>query len=859
MGETTQGSDFWGWMAKSFSILQQAEEQYFQWIEKNLRFDDNRLDLIDICCVGLLYSAIKNKSQLMVILPDKKSSRPPLLFATSLIMQWFDCSKKSLRDSHVLYFGSTINIRNQLGSIKLKRLGIYLDSFFPQVYLTRRDPSQIRTEKSNRISWEAHLPQVVCVYSPIDPVSILKQHSADWIAVDCVDKANLPWLQPLLEYAKLNQIPLVAWGQNPLSESVSGFKKTECLIFSWPSNSYKKISSNSSIVIDQSLKECFKLDKIAHIKPILIDTNYEEELSEAYKNLAKASNLKSGRLGLDALRVGWSFLRTLEALPIPLDLYEAEARNFWGIKQVGSLHNALLHFIDAVNQTNPEIGICLEEACNNLEKIHKQLQSREPPLWLALQELCNDEVKKNEVKVFIFPSAGRKQLFAFALLARSNITEEELQKHRIILMSLEEFRHQISLIEKYDESIEEESIFLNESFKNLSIHPLFVGLPSPILTSKLDAVLIQDRIDILIYSYQHSALVRHVEQWNNALTVNISNNVDVLSRFINEVPTTSIPEIPPRIMLDSEDVILIKDGHKLTKPIKPLFQPVIPVEEIALLLQTEVETDDDLLANMKDTRDSDITNKTEDVWVDEALEVRFDNNWRALFAPDETINAIYSGPKGEAIDERYVRSLEIGNRVLFIHGQKKQSLYELIISRIHKNSAIEVHLALIRRWHDDFINAFQRKHQMIGVPKDTLLDDLLNELRIRGSTLTSSQTLYHWLRGFVLCPEDPEDLRRLAEALDMTFILQYYKRIYAAAKRLRGIHIKLSQSLNRWLLQKSTGIMENDKELYELIDDELGLTLQDFRDSLMILQVISITRRVGPFYRDGLGKLEKEG
>lgn len=854
MNEVTQGDDFWSWIEKSLSKLQQiADEQYFQWVEKNLRFNGKRLDLIDKYNAGFICSAIKNKSQLMIILPDKKTYRPALLFGTSLIMQWFDYSKKAQRNSHVLYFGSTVNIRNQLSNIRMKSIGIYLDSFFPQVYLTRREPTQTKNEKSRNVNWDAYLPQVVCIYSPIDPLSILKLHSADWIAVDCEDKADLSWLQPLLEYTQLNQIPLVAWSQNPLSESVNDFKKLNCLIFSWHHDHYKNISSDSSVIVDQTLKDCFKSDKIVHIRPILIDTNYEEELSEAYKNLSNASNLKSGRLSLDALRVGWSFLRTLEALPIPLNLYEAEARNFWGIKQVGSLHNALLHFIDAINQTNPDIGVCLEEACSSLERIHTQLQSSEPPLWLALKELCNDEVKKDEVKVIIFPSAGRKQLFAFALLARSNITEEELQKRRIFLISLEEFRHQIGLIQKSDENLEEKSIFLNESFRNLSIHPLFVGLPSPILTSKLDAVLIQD-LDILIYSYQHSALIHRVEQWNNALTVNMSNNVEVLSKFINEVPISSIPEMPLRIMMDSEDVILIKDGRKLTKSIKPLFQPVSPVEEIASLLQTDVETDDDLLANVKEIRDNDITNKTEEVWIEEALEVHFDDNWRVLFAPDETINVIYRGPKGEEIDERYVRSLEIGDRILFIHGQKKQSLYELIISRIHKNPAIEVHLALIRRWHNDFIGAFQQKYQMTGMSKD----DLLYELEIRGSSLTSSQTLYLWLRGFVLCPEDPEDLRRLAEALDMTFVLQYYKRIHGAAKRLRGIHRRLSYRLNRWLLQKSTGIMENDKELYESIDDELGLTLQDFRDSLMILQVFSIEKRVGPFYRDGLGKLEKE-
>lgn len=859
MNEVTHGNKFWNWMATGLSKLQQADDQYFQWIEKNLRFNGKKLDLIDKCNVGFICSAIKNKNQFIVILPDKKGYRPALLFGASLIMQWFDCSNKAQRNSHVLYFGSTVNIRNQLSNIRMKSIGIDLDSFFPQVYLLRRNPNLIKNEKSSKVNWDAFLPQVVCIYSPVDPVFIINQHPPDWIAVDCEDKANLPWLQLLLEYAQINQIPLVAWCQNPLSECVDDFKKINSLIFSWPHNSNKYISYKSSNIEEQLLKDCFKSDKITRIKPILIDNSFENDISDAYKNLAKVSTLKIGRLGLDALRVGWSFLRTIEALPIPLNLYEAEARNFWGIKQVGSLHSAFVHFIDAVNQTNPDIGIYLENACSNLERIYTQLQSSEPPLWLALKEICNYEVPKEEVKVIIFPSSGRKQLFSFALLSRSNITEEELHKRRIILMSLEDFRREIGLIEKSDENIENVSILKSEPFKNLSIHPLLVGFPSPILTSKLDAVLVQNYVEILIYSYQNSALIHRIEQWSNALTVNMSKNAEVISKVIEDVSIPSLPETPSLFEMDSEYVISTKHGQKLTKPsTEPLLQSVSSVDEIALLLQTDIESDDDLSLNVKESTEIEITNKIEEDWLDEAIDIHFDGKWRCLFAPDETINVIYRGPSGEQIDERYVRSLKIGDRVLFIHGQKKQSLYKLIISRINKNPAIEVHLKLIERWHEDFINAFQYKKQMTGAHKDDLLDDLLCELANRGSTLTSPQTLYLWLRGFVLCPEDPEDLRRLAESLNMTFVLQYYKRIHTAARRLRGIHRRLSYRLNRWLLQKSTGIMENDEELHESIDDELGLTLQDFRDSLMVLQVFSIEKQVGPFYRDGLGKLEKE-
>ncbi len=233
------------------------------------------------------------------------------------------------------------------------------------------------------------------------------------------------------------------------------------------------------------------------------------------------------------------------------------------------------------------------------------------------------------------------------------------------------------------------------------ISALLVGFPSPILTSKLDSVLVQNNVEILIYSYQNSALVHRIEQWSNALTVNMPKNAEAISKVIGDVSIPSLPDTPSRFEMDSEYVISTKYGQKLTKPsTEPLIQSVSSVDEIALLLQTDIETDDDLSFDVKESTDIEITNNVEEDWLDEAIDIRFDGKWRCLFAPDETINVIYSGPNGEQIDERYIRSLKIGDRVLFIHGQKKQSLYKLIISRINKNPAIEVHLKLIERWHE---------------------------------------------------------------------------------------------------------------------------------------------------------------
>ena len=44
----------------------------------------------------------------------------------------------------------------------------------------------------------------------------------------------------------------------------------------------------------------------------------------------------------------------------------------------------------------------------------------------------------------------------------------------------------------------------------------------------------------------------------------------------------------------------------------------------------------------------------------------------------------------------------------------------------------------------------------------------------------------------------------------------------------------------------------------DIIDEELGLTFQDFRDSLAVLQVKRISREKGLFDRDLIGQLERK-
>jgi hypothetical protein len=291
-----------------------------------------------------------------------------------------------------------------------------------------------------------------------------------------------------------------------------------------------------------------------------------------------------------------------------------------------------------------------------------------------------------------------------------------------------------------------------------------------------------------------------------------------------------------------------------------IWQPEDTVSEVTRLLQVDEETaaEEVILDEPAGSGTTSSVEKSADIWCEEAVKVEFDQGWHAHFASDDIINIVQGG----TFDPRYVSALRIGQQVLLIHGQRRQSLYDLIVSRVHKHPSIELHLAMIRRWQEELGVTFHKWQS--GVPSLVELREhgprdlggLLQRIRARGSQLVSTLTLSFWLRGFVLCPLDPEDLRRVAEVLDMNFVRQYRGRVVQAATRLRGLHRGLSIKLNHWLENQATGTVHTNDD--DVIDTELGLTFGDVRNSLLMLRVIGIYRVTGPILRSYLGQAEKD-
>jgi hypothetical protein len=852
----------WECLDDAFSGLSGCNDGIFKglWLEDRLKFGGHKPSELDRYSARLVCAALRHRSNLFIVLPDAHSSRSPLLFATALIRAWFDLSE--IQESHqksrrqkILYFGSTIGVRKQLAQVSSGYLN--LSNVFQQENIGRRQKVGKITQKYGEVqSRLPPLPEVITIYSPVDPIGIIEQHQPSWLAIDCGEAENLLWLKSLLEYAREKRIPVLGWGQNPLSLCVREFSENGP-VFQWASLPPLLVPPPRRL--QPRIHFYLSPDRATQVQPTIIQGGNTHKLVTTLSNihhlLVDAIKASSGRFSGDAIRVHWQYLKALESLIVPYEMNEAEATQIWGLRPLQQLSDECEQFRRVCHQSNASLAAQLEQVASLLSQANEYL-IQSSPLWQALQKLIQEKPTDGEIRLIVFPSRAKKRLCLLALLARVNMAEEELRARNIWIVSISELNQLSHKISPTSSSLSE-ALDLFPIDKTLCWHPIIIGLPNRLSAAKLLPALLQHRVDFLLFEHQLSALNHQVKAWEKQLSPNLSNVTAILNGWSSYSINEPLPLLPARLNLVNALQLSIDstEQEKLLGSNGLLWEPNDPVVEVVRLLESENDLVEDDLDKEEFHEESDTESSTQVSWCQDSIQVNFENDWQAIFASDTMIEVAVQNMKGWIRERRYIRALKPNDRVVIIPVQQRQNLYDLILSRVHGHESIELHLSLIRRWQSDFALAYQQQKNY-GAKYSA--NSLLKNMRSRGSNLKSELTIKNWLSGQTLAPDNAEDLKRLAEILKMDFVLSNYEVIDRAAKRIRGLHRGLSRRLNVWLSEQLGGNL-NSSYGSEIIDHELGLTFDDFRNSLLILQVQRVENITGLFLRSNLGKFEKLG
>ena len=784
-------------------------------------WDDGRLEYLNGIGVGdsidranarLASSTLERQLQLLIVLPDALHQRAPLLVGSSLVSQWWDRRSRGLPAGNMVYFGTTIGIREHLSRVRVGRLS--LGDVFPQ---SKAKPG-VSTPRGHRQSTPLHdstLPEVVCAYSPSDPEAVLNACRPSWIAIDCGNERDIRWLPQLLVRARARNIPVIAWTHNPFSDVPRHFEAMGAgKVIRWPFS-----LGNSGPLIEPILVEAS-------------DNKMLQPLQDAYRFLAKAtSECSGGRLEQDALSVAWRIQRQLEQLTVPLDLFESESNNHWGIQSIQRLFAGAQRFVTELSTQQGPFAQHLSDVLSLQDQAINAAHDTSPPLWDALSHLCIEDTSAERDRIVVFTSRARKQMFSLALLSRFNISEDDLSELRVSLSSLTEMKSKASA---------NPTAYGEHS-------ALLACLPSTRISANMVPLMFTSKLDILVFPFQSRAVASWVDGLNASLGPSPTTAKTVIEARSGHVslPVPGNQGVP--LILRNGRRFAPTTGHM--EAVKGRTSPLPPLDvlsEVRWYMDDYDEPASDHYGGLTELPD-----QQEEVWVHEALELRVSGGWQGLFAIEDKLNVVLEGETGRRTEERFVRSLRRGDRILVIHGQKRQSLYDLMISRVHNHPAMEIHLALIGKWQEELAESFKRRRLLGWTAEDVLI-----KMQQQGSSITSTQTIRLWVTGQVLAPEDPKDLLRLAKSMDLRFVQEYHARIDRAARRIRGLHRGLSTRLNRWLREQVASTTDTD---FEIFDDELGLSFQDFRDSMTIHIVESVDEISGLFLRDSLGTFERGG
>ena len=831
-------SEYWRQIYSNLDGMPSSRANFFRevWNKGRLHFEggENSIDKIDRYSAQLICAAQSQQKPLLIVLPDEEPHRIPLLFATTLLKQALDNICSDIWYSTAIYFGAAAGIRNHLSQTYC---GNYcLKDLFNQTDLK----GSIDTDLPER-NLQNSLPHVIFSNMPTSPDRIIDKYQPDWCFVDLGNGERLKWFSSCLTVLQQTNIPVIACIQNPLSSAIRQCQEAGWQIFRWPYPTHSQTAHEGTI-----------------IQPLMLEgeivKSHAEQYLQVYRDLSVLSAKMTGKFASDTLWVIRQYAQSLEQLHTPYDFYEVESSQFWGIHSLSDSQKTAQRFVENLQIEYQSLSQPLYDACERLNQIHQQIQlSEAPPLWETLCDLCVPvNISDDQARLLVFPTEAYKTLFALALLAYYDFSTDELAAINVWLVSLKRFNQWQRTREHHKHGRARDSE-IPKALVNKLWYPLLVGVPYH--STKYAPLLRCDKLDVLLHPHQVRLFEFCIDKYNQSLQTEHPDNLHALSQLAHIQQPRPIAKITNsssrRIIVTTPHQWKVETREKDAAPkVQELFRVPKRVDEIAWLMQ--IHNDD--FADESFLLDETI-NKIESestiqgtMTTGRVIRVAFREGFEVLFPYEATAQVVLQTSNGRKLDERSIRSLRIGDELLFLHGQQRQNLYELIISRVHAHPSFILSLNLIQRWQEELVLSYKKSRLTVDV--------IFSRMQQQGSDLKTPQAIRFWLYGYVMCPRDQKDLKRIAEILDMSFAREHHEWIAQAASRLRGIHRGLSRKLNHWLQQEA--VEATPEQINELIAPELEITFNDFQDALRLLTIKEIEQMEGLFLTSNLGQLSEK-
>ncbi|MCG8538496.1 MAG: DISARM system-associated protein DrmE [Clostridia bacterium] len=205
----------------------------------------------------------------------------------------------------------------------------------------------------------------------------------------------------------------------------------------------------------------------------------------------------------------------------------------------------------------------------------------------------------------------------------------------------------------------------------------------------------------------------------------------------------------------------------------------------------------------------------------------FDGSY--CFAELDGMVRILSATKSDIVYEK-VENLEQKDNLVFIDGEMRNDLYDLIINHLNKTDKLFVSNILVKQWHEKLEDVVvHKKISYVGIYK---------EMKRLGWKKKSSHTIKYWIKGYSMGPNKARDIKILGEVLNIQDFVENASYYFDAMQYVRRTRRLVARYLNNLIIESNRITKRNIKDSKKI--EMVGLNMDDLQEAVQVKEIYSI-------------------
>jgi hypothetical protein len=168
---------------------------------------------------------------------------------------------------------------------------------------------------------------------------------------------------------------------------------------------------------------------------------------------------------------------------------------------------------------------------------------------------------------------------------------------------------------------------------------------------------------------------------------------------------------------------------------------------------------------------------------------------------------------------RHLRPADLrpGERIIVPRGSGRTTLFARAVAMVRRDGSYFDADVVMGRWR----RACRRVLETAGSPYRA-------EQMLREAGCTTVTQLGMWAEGATIAPDDPADMQKVASLADDDWLQRNWRRVAKLASEVRGMHIRIGQTISAAMREAADGHGQNLQELADLLQADAASLIDEF-------------------------------